>query len=104
MFKAFKTLQSGSAELNRIQDNISNAIDPVVKLSILNGHLLRDVVLVSGASQITPHKLDRRLVGYFVTKRNANSVIWDEQATNLNPELTLNLRASANVTVDLWVF
>lgn len=96
-------LNTGDRLLNMIQDNVSNVVDPIAGNPLVNGIILSKVALVSGANQI-PHKLQRRLLGWFIVRQRSAATIYDTQDSNLTPSIYLNLTASANVTVDLYVF
>lgn len=118
-FKEFK--KTSPIEASKLQ----NAIDPVVgelgqqvakfqenvdvytkQLTInplLSGQRLTGFNLVTGQPNLIEHKLGRAPLGWFVTRKYGQADIW-ENGANVFMERTLDLRSSANVTVDLWVF
>lgn len=96
-------IQTQDRVLNMIQDNVSNILDPYSSKEILQGQILQNVRLVSGANNV-PHKLDRKLIGWFIVRQRAAGTIYDTQDTNSQPNLFLQLVSSANVSVDLYVF
>lgn len=105
MFKQFKTINTDSRDLNIVQDNISNAVSSLPGNEILNGRIEKGVVLLAAKNpNVISHKLDRIPNGYIVIKRSADSRVWDSQSTNTIQDKTLNLKCSADVTVDLWIF
>lgn len=69
---------------------------------MLDGILLKDVVLVNTKVNQIQTKLSRAYQGYIVTKLNANSVIW--VANTEQPNLYVNLNCSTNCVADIWVF
>jgi hypothetical protein len=71
---------------------------------LVDGHEVRDVDLVSGAYTKVPHKLGRRVQGYIVTGRSADATVYDNHTSQLDLNSNLSLRASAAVTVNLWVY
>lgn len=89
--------------INMIQDNISNIVEPIASSEILDSLILPNVVLKTGSNSI-PHKLTRTLVGWFIVRQRSAGTVYDTQDTNPNPAVFLNLTASANMTVDLYVF
>lgn len=99
----FAKLQSDDDVLNRVQDRVKGSLDALVKQPFLNGVLLEDVVLASGAFTAVNHRLGRPWSGYVVFARNANAVLW-HQAPAADANVFIYLQPSANVTVDLWVF
>jgi hypothetical protein len=96
-------IQTADRVLNMIQDNISNILDPYSSKEILQGQFLTGVQLVSGTNTVS-HKLARQLIGWFVVRQRASAIIYDNQDAQTRPNLFLTLVASADVTVDLYVF
>jgi hypothetical protein len=103
-FVAFKKLNLSDKVVSRFQDNVSNSIHDLATTPIIQGNLLKNVVLVAGTTSIIEHKLGRNIEGWVVVGKSANSNIWDAQSSNAAPTLTLNLNCSADVTINLWVF
>jgi hypothetical protein len=101
--KSFKKLGSDSQESSKIQENIAGALEPFLRSQIINGVLLKNIKLQTGAPNKINHSLGRTPQGWIIVRQNANSVIWQVNASELI-NTTLQLEASANVTIDLWVF
>lgn len=78
-------------------------LNPVIACPIINGLLLEDISLETGANVIN-HKLGRKLIGWIIVRQNADASIYDMQEFNQMPQLTLNLTSSADCNVSLWVF
>lgn len=89
--------------LDQMSTRWASIIEPVLNASIVNGQLLENVALINGTT-IVNHRLGRKLIGWIVVGRNAASTIYDNQATNQRPQLTLSLTSNAAVTCTLWVF
>lgn len=103
--KPIKKLQGFEDKLvDRFQDNVENFTNQLSQKSIIDGQILKQVNLISGSINEIPHKLGRELIGWYVIRNRANSVIWDSQDSNLRKTLTLILECSADTVVDLWVF
>lgn len=98
--KHLKKVATNDHKLNQIQNNMEQAITPVLDKAIIDGILLKDIAITTGSVDIVDHKLGRTPLGYIVVKRSANSVIWDS-ATNSR---SISLNCSANVTINLWIF
>jgi len=98
-----KRINTTDRIINMIQDNISDVVDDFAKQDILYGERLERVVLVSGSNNV-PHKLNRKLLGWFIIRQRGAASIYDTQDTNPDPATFLRLQASAGVTVDLFVF
>ncbi len=99
----FHKLQSADRILNMIQDNISEAVNPITTQPILNGNILTNVSLAIGDNTIQ-HQLGRRLVGWYLVRVRGSVLVYDNQDANLTPDVTLLLVASAARVVDIAVF
>ena len=102
--KKFKTLSSKDNELNRVQDNISDAMDPLLRDPWANYNILTDIKLTAGIDNQVNHKLGRKLIGWTIVRIRSEANVSDNQDINLSPQLTLILRTSADVVVDIRVF
>ena len=102
--KAFKRANGVEDATSKFQDNVAEKFSTLEKNPIMNGVPVKQVALVAGSVNSINHKLGREPQGYYVTKKNGSSDIWDSQESNKLKDLTLDLNCSANVTVDLWIF
>lgn len=104
MFETFHRVKTENNELRQVQDSVASVFAKLTDKIVIDGLHQTGIDIISGTQKIVNHGLGRDLKGWFITLRNANAVVWDSQATNKTPSRTLILNASANVTVDLWVF
>jgi len=95
-------IQSTVPELNLIQTKWKSLVDPVLGSVLLNGRLIT-AELAIGSNKVN-HLLNRKLIGWIIVGVNGVADIYDTQANNQTPDLTLNLTSSAAVKVNLWVF
>ena len=102
--KRLKKLLTKDSELNRFQNNVEEAVNPLINAEIVNGVLLKDVCMEAETVTLVTHKLGRKVRGWIVIRRRADARVWDVQDSNPNPTTTLALVASHAVKVDLWVF
>lgn len=102
--KSFKRAGFVNKDLMTLQDNVQNFSQQLVDLELLSYSFLRSINLVSGQNNIINHLLMRELLGVIVVRQSAQSDIWDNQAVNNRPDLTLYLNCSVNCTVSLIVF
>ena len=102
--RSFKATNFSDKETSKLQDNIDVYLNQLTNIPLLDGVLLRDVVLSTGSVTKVDHKLGRKLIGWMITRQRASSIIWDTQDTNNNKNTTLDLNCSADVTIDIWVF
>jgi hypothetical protein len=79
------------------------SLNPLIKNPLINGYLLTNIKLDTGANVIN-HRLQRRLRGYLVVMNDSPETFCDSQSDNQTPDLTLVLNASGPATVTLYVF
>lgn len=111
MFKALKKIQTDSQELDRVQDYVEEALQPVLISPLADGVLVK-IVYTSPTSAIgtgdtyISHGLNRPVIGWFVVRTTTNAVIYESSTTSPNPNNILVLKASSAVNADitLWVF
>lgn len=96
-------VQTPDRNINQLQQNIQQALHPLLASPLANGVLLEDVSLLAGPNVIN-HTLGRILRGWFVTRLQGAAQVYDAQEANLFQSKTLALVSSANVVVDLFVF
>ena len=89
--------------LDMMQNRWAAILNPIIDSPLVNGQLLTEVPLVSGSNTIN-HRLGRRLRGWIIVGIDGAAQIYDTQASNQMPQLTLTLTSDADVTVALWVF
>lgn len=89
--------------LSQMQTQWSSLINPVLANPLTQSQILTGVKLISGTTQVN-HKLGRALQGWMICGINGVSSVYDTQASNQMPDLTLTLVSSAAVTVNLVVF
>lgn len=81
---------------------ITQPINQILGIALLDGLSIQSVVLKANTELSIPHKLARKYVGYFLTNKNANANIWTSSSSE--NDIYLKLTASADVTVDIWVY
>lgn len=89
--------------MQKIQQNLSEFFQ-TQKVEELNGGVFVKDQLIGTSDTYVEHGLGRESQGYIVTKRNGSGVVYTSTTTNSRPKLELILRASASVTVDLYIF
>lgn len=101
--KALKKISVEDVELQKVQENLSQWATPIQASQILDGVLLKNVVLTTGQSTIVDHKLGRPYIGWLVVRPRANFVAW-ESSTQTLPNKQISIETSATTIADLWVF
>lgn len=89
--------------LSQIQDNLDLAISAIQNSSFQNGVIIQVNLLAAGDNAIN-HGLDRKVQGWTVIGKNAQSDVWESSTVNNFPTKQIILRASANVRVKIYLF
>jgi hypothetical protein len=77
-------------------------LNPFLANPLLNGHQI--TATLSAGDNVINHGLGAKLRGWFVIGINAAITLYDKQASNQKPELTLILTSSGVATANLYVF
>lgn len=99
--RQFSPVDTADLALQKAQDGIAKTLNPLASLPLVDGALLEAVSLKSGQDNPVSHGLGRRPRLWILAGKNANADVW-EQASPA-PTRFLNLRCSADCTVNLWV-
>lgn len=83
-----------------LQTNWATQLNPVIQKEIVQGILLKNISLLTGANIIN-HKLSRQMQGWMVSDIDAAVSIYRSQPLN---DKTLTLTSSGAATISLWVF
>jgi len=83
-----------------LQTNWASQLNPVITNSLVNGILLQNIALKTGANVIN-HLLSRQMRGWILTDIDAAATVYRSAPMNTQ---TLTLTASAPANVNLWVF
>ncbi len=97
---ALTQFQSDDRNFQLMQNSWASSLNPVLSNPIVNGFVLPNLVLVTGANTIN-HRLGRMMQGWIVTDQNGAATVYRSAPLN---NLTLTLTASAGITVSLYVF
>lgn len=95
----FNTIPSSNEEVNRVQQNIRAAMDPLSKDVLLNRTTLSEIT-VTTAGLTVQHSLGRTPKGWIVVDQNADARIWRTAWTST----TISLDSSATVKVTILLF
>jgi len=89
-------------QLDEVQKSMEEVLGPITSSSIIDGVLL-SVDLVSGTAKEIPHRLGRAYKGLMVVKKTGFSGSITEN-TPSDSSIYINLTASANASISVWVF
>ena len=94
--------QGGGTEENfRAQTNVDVVVQNLKGSLILDGTLLENVSISTSGTAVD-HKLGREYRGYIICGNDTFSNL--KIVSSTNKKLFINLQASVNCTVTLWVF
>lgn len=100
-FKNFKKIVTLDSDINKLQDGISDSLEPLLKKAHLDSQVLTGIVLTQGTINQVSHLLGRKAIGYNVVNRYAQCDIWNAQESDNN---FIYLMTSSDCTADLEVF
>jgi len=100
--KRFKRLNTNNYEVATLQSNVSEFVGQFTGNPLLNGNIIKEVVLVSGEITAVSHGLDRKPIGYLVIAANASVDIYE--LVSITPNSVLNIAANATAIVNLYIF
>jgi hypothetical protein len=103
VIKRIAQVQSEDRVISQLQQNITASVNPILDNQLIDGVLLQGVNLSVGTTTVN-HKLSRKLVGWFLTRKRALANVYDTQDSNSIPDRTLDLVSDAAVTVDIYCF
>lgn len=104
MIKQLALVQTQDRNVNQLQQNIKQTLQPILNNPLVDGLVKTAVQLQTGNNTI-PHGLGRTLQGWIpVRYHGAWAQIYDLQDTNQDASTTLILNASAPAEIDLYLF
>ena len=100
---AIAIVQTDDRNIQQLQQNIKQAVDPVIQNPLVNGQLKKNLTMVAGTNTIMTG-LNREIQGYLVVRNRAASTYYDIQDSNPIPTKTLILVFSAPTVIDVYIF
>lgn len=100
----FKKIDTKSPELQKLQQNVQNYVEPITTVPHLDGVLLKEVCLIPDVANFVTHSLGREPLGFLIVRQRKDARIWDLQDFNSTKISTFSLATSHEVIVDVWVF
>lgn len=96
-------VQTSDKDINQLQQNISQAVGPLLSNPFTNGNILDAQTLKIGQNLIN-HGLGYAITGYVVVGANAQYAVYDDIQSNSNLTNSFNLFSTTAVTVNIYVF
>lgn len=100
----FRKIYTEDLLQQRLQDSVASSFQYFEKLPQLDSVIVENVVLTSGVDNQVEHKLNRKIVGWQIIRKNANADVWESSTANNIPSSVIILRSSATVTVSFIFF
>ena len=104
MMRSFKKINTAVFDIQRVQENAATTFADITQIAFLNGTAVQ-ATLNNATDTSVEHGLGRDPIGYFATSCSSPGGAVFESATvnNLRTKFLL-LRATASVSVTLWIF
>lgn len=98
--------QTGDRAQDAAQENARRAGSAAANCPIVNGLPVTGVVLPAGAKTDVAHGLGRKWAGWLITRRYGTnpSAVSSEFATQTDTSRFITLTATADTTIDIWVY
>lgn len=90
--------------LTQVQDNVDLVFNQLQISPFQNGVFVVVGLSAGGVDNVVNHGLEREVQGWIVVDKNAQADIWLSPTTNNLKTKQILLRASAIVTVKLYIF
>lgn len=103
-YKSVKKVDSDNREIKQLQENIEQYSKVIDNFTPVDGVLIRDICLEPNTSNEIKHKLGRKPIGWFITRKREDARIWDLQDTNPQPTTSLSIACSHACQIDIWIF
>lgn len=102
MLKAFKKIDFRDRSLFQFQENVAQYLGQL-NGKLLGGNEVKDVV-IGTSTTLVPHELTRAFQGWHLVDIQGDARVWRDTTSTADKTKFLPLKASASVTVSLWVF
>lgn len=111
MMSSMKLVQTLDRNVNQLQKNIIEVLNPLLNNPILSGQIINNISLkkldpTTSAQYINkvPIGINRPLQGWLIIGNNTNCTIWDDQINNMTKSQNLWLFCSSDCLINLYVF
>lgn len=97
--KAYRKIKSANPDIEALQQQLEQVLNPIVRVAMLSGVQLTDVAVTTAGVQLE-HGLGRQPLGWFITDLDTGVHVW----RTAWDKFTLTLDASGSATINLWVY
>jgi len=74
--RSLKKMSFDSVDTAKLQDNLEQWTESIIRKPILNGLILEKISLSTGSNDI-PHRLGRKLIGWQIIRQRSAASIFD---------------------------
>lgn len=104
LVKSVAQIQIPDVIVNRVQQNIANAVNPVLITPIIDGILVKGVNVSATAATPVKHGLGRTQVSQIVVNSSPGFIQVRQDPTAPSSQNYVTLLASSTGVIDLWIF
>ncbi len=97
--KFFRKIQATDREVQALQNQVEQVLNPVLKNILLDGVIITDIDISTAGAEVE-HKLNRKPLGWFLVDNTTESTIW---RTGWDQRI-ITFDASATSVFSIWVF
>ena len=101
--KGIALVQTTNKDVNQLQQNITQSVNPLVANPMTQGNLITGQVLKAGQNTIN-HSLGYPMTGYLIVALSAASNFYDNLNKVPNPATSFLLYSSQACTVNIYCF
>lgn len=102
--RSFKKINTDVFDIQRVQENVATSFADLVQIPFLNGTAVQ-TTLNNATDTSVEHGLGRDPLGYFVTSCSSpGGAVFESTTVNNLRSKFLYLRATATVSMNLWIF
>lgn len=101
--KAIALVQTQNSDINQLQQNIGQSVNPLIGNPVTSGNLVKGISLNVGNNLIN-HGLGYAITGYFIASSTGISVFADNIQNNPSPAQSFTLYSSVATTANIYCF
>lgn len=100
--KSVRKIYTQDEELNRVQDTVKSAVDPLLANSFVSGMQFIDATLAAASATIVAHSLGRLPLGWLLVDKNATGDVYRTAWTTTT--ITLYNTGAGAISAKIGVF
>lgn len=97
--KLFRKIKTSTNDVMQLQNQVEQVLNPITKKEILDGVLLKDIIVTTAGIDVE-HALLRQPLGWILVDNQADATVY----RTFWSDRILTLSSSATTTISIWVF